>query len=165
MAAENSMVNMITGVDRTYRGRKIAKALKLLTIRYAKAYGATAIRTNNDSENGTMLAINRKLGYRPQPGLYKLRYCKMLFFVGMENRPYCIQELVQGVGFVVADLVNEVVHLFDEPVVIRFVLDGHIRPNCRPVSLNVLNYFCHFFHALYHTPNESAHGEYKPSCD
>jgi len=71
-ADTNSMYNMITGVFPTYRGRKIAQALKLLTIRYAKAYGANSIRTSNDSENAPMLAINRKLGYKPLPGDYLL---------------------------------------------------------------------------------------------
>ena len=68
----NSMYNMITGVLPDYRGRKIAQALKLLTIRCAKAFGAATIRTNNDSENAPMLAINRKLGYKPLPGKYLL---------------------------------------------------------------------------------------------
>ncbi len=65
-----SMYNMITGVDRAYRGRGIAQALKLLSIRCARSYGARYIRTNNDSRNAPMLAINRKLGYQPQPGYY-----------------------------------------------------------------------------------------------
>src|SRR5262249_33162246 len=39
----NSMYNFMTGVDRAYRGRKIALALKLLAIRYAKAYRAEHI--------------------------------------------------------------------------------------------------------------------------
>ncbi|MCB0085885.1 MAG: GNAT family N-acetyltransferase [Caldilineaceae bacterium] len=64
----NSMYNMMTGVDETYRGRGIAQALKVLALRWAKAYGADYIRTNNNSENAPMLAINRKLGYEPQPG-------------------------------------------------------------------------------------------------
>ncbi|MCB0109676.1 MAG: GNAT family N-acetyltransferase, partial [Caldilineaceae bacterium] len=68
----NSMYNMMTGVDEAYRGRGIAQALKVLAIRWAKAYGADYIRTNNNSENAPMLAINRKLGYVPQPGLYRL---------------------------------------------------------------------------------------------
>jgi RimJ/RimL family protein N-acetyltransferase len=68
----NTMYNFMTGVDRAYRGRKIAFALKLLAIRFAKSYGADTIRTNNDSQNEAMLAINRKLGYQPQPGLYQL---------------------------------------------------------------------------------------------
>ncbi len=63
---------MITGVERAYRGRHIALALKLLGIRYAKARGALTIRTNNDSQNVPMLAVNRKLGYRPEPGIYRL---------------------------------------------------------------------------------------------
>jgi ribosomal protein S18 acetylase RimI-like enzyme len=68
----NSMYNFMTGVERAYRGRKIALALKLLAIRFAKAYGAEYIRTNNDSQNEAMLAINRKLGYQPQPGVLQL---------------------------------------------------------------------------------------------
>lgn len=71
-AETNSMHNEITGVLPAYRGRKIAQALKLLTIHYAKAFGAATIRTNNDSENAPMLAINRKLGYKPRPGKYLL---------------------------------------------------------------------------------------------
>ena len=72
MSSDLDMGNMITGVDRAYRGRKIAQALKLLTIRFARSYGAKTIRTNNDSENAPMLAINRKLGYQPHPGIYRL---------------------------------------------------------------------------------------------
>jgi RimJ/RimL family protein N-acetyltransferase len=68
-AESNSMYNMITGVDRPYRGRGLALALKLRTIRLARRYGAAYIRTHNDSENAPMLALNRKLGYQPEPGL------------------------------------------------------------------------------------------------
>ncbi|MEJ2747065.1 MAG: GNAT family N-acetyltransferase, partial [Anaerolineae bacterium] len=71
-AETNSMHNEITGVLPAYRGRKIAQALKLLTIRYSKTFGANTIRTDNDSENAPMLAINRKLGYKPLPGKYLL---------------------------------------------------------------------------------------------
>jgi GNAT superfamily N-acetyltransferase len=71
-ADSNSAYNMMTGVLPDYRGRKIAQALKLLTIRVAKSWDADYIRTNNDSQNAPMLAINRKLGYVPQPGLYRL---------------------------------------------------------------------------------------------
>ncbi len=68
----NSMYNLMTGVDRAYRGRQIAQALKVQSIRFAKAYGADSIRTHNDSQNGPMLTINRKLGYQPRPGEYRL---------------------------------------------------------------------------------------------
>ena len=68
----HSARNMITGVERAYRGRHVALALKLLGIRYAKTKGALVIRTNNDSQNVPMLAVNRKLGYRPEPGVYRL---------------------------------------------------------------------------------------------
>lgn len=69
-AETQSMYNMVTGVDRAHRGQGVAMALKLLAIRCARRYSAVYIRTNNDSENAPILAINRKLGYQPQPGLY-----------------------------------------------------------------------------------------------
>jgi GNAT superfamily N-acetyltransferase len=68
----NTMHNAFTGVDRAYRGHKIALALKLLAIQCARKYGARSITTDNDSLNAPMLAINRKLGYRQEPGIYKL---------------------------------------------------------------------------------------------
>ncbi len=43
------------------------------SIRCAKRQGAASIRTNNDSQNAPMLAINRKFGYRPEPGFYRLK--------------------------------------------------------------------------------------------
>lgn len=68
----NTFLNLFTGVLPTYRRRKIAQALKLKSIGYAKDCGADFIYTNNDSHNAPMLAINRKLGYKPQPGNYLL---------------------------------------------------------------------------------------------
>ncbi|HYF94613.1 MAG TPA: GNAT family N-acetyltransferase [Symbiobacteriaceae bacterium] len=62
-----------TCVDREYRGRHIALALKLLSIRAARRFGAPYMRTNNDSDNAPMLAVNRRLGYVPRPGLYRMR--------------------------------------------------------------------------------------------
>lgn len=64
--------NRMTGVVREYRGRQIALALKLLAIEYARAHGFAELSTANDAENGPMLAVNRKLGYRPAPGVYLL---------------------------------------------------------------------------------------------
>ncbi|MEO6892959.1 MAG: GNAT family N-acetyltransferase [Ktedonobacteraceae bacterium] len=71
-AETKHMYNMMTGVEPAYRGRKIALALKLLSIRRARAYGAAYMRTNNDSQNAPILAVNRKLGYRAEPGKYLL---------------------------------------------------------------------------------------------
>ncbi len=71
-AQKNFMYNMRTAVMPPYRGRKIAQALKLLTIRYAKVMGTELIRTHNDSANVPMLAINRRLGYQAQVGIYRL---------------------------------------------------------------------------------------------
>ena len=64
--------NAFTGVLREYRGRGLAQALKLQTIWLAKRAGMRYIRTNNDSQNAPMLAVNRKLGYQPEPGVYRL---------------------------------------------------------------------------------------------
>ena len=65
--------NLMTGVLRAYRGRKIAQALKLKAICYAHQHGARYILTHNDSLNAPILAINQKLGYQPKPGKYILK--------------------------------------------------------------------------------------------
>lgn len=65
--------NLFTGVMRPYRGRKLALALKLVTIRYALEHGMQRMRTDNDSLNYPMLAVNRKLGYQPEPGKFFIR--------------------------------------------------------------------------------------------
>lgn len=70
---EGMSYNLMTGVLRPYRGRGIATALKLLAIRYARGEGMKTMRTDNDSLNGPMLAVNRKLGYRPLPGRFLLK--------------------------------------------------------------------------------------------
>ena len=70
--ADNYAYNAFTGVLREYRGHGLAQALKLQTIRLARKEGMHYIRTHNDSKNAPMLAINRKLGYRPEPGIYRL---------------------------------------------------------------------------------------------
>jgi len=62
-----------TGVYREYRGRNIALALKLLTIREAIRHGVPHMRTNNDPDNPSMLAVNARLGYRLVPGPCRLR--------------------------------------------------------------------------------------------
>ena len=57
-----------TGTHRQYRGRGIARAVKLQTLAQAYDLGVPEVRTDNDSENAPMLHINETLGYTPQPG-------------------------------------------------------------------------------------------------
>jgi len=64
--------NLFTGVRRPHRGKGIAKALKALGIRYAKAQGGLTLRTHNNAKNEPMLAINRSFGYVPLPGWFSL---------------------------------------------------------------------------------------------
>lgn len=71
-AESAGMYNEYTAVLREYRGRGIASALKHLAVRAALEAGCAYMRTNNDSTNAPMLAINRKMGYQPEPGLYAL---------------------------------------------------------------------------------------------
>jgi GNAT superfamily N-acetyltransferase len=58
-------LNMFTGTLREYRGRGLALAAKLATTHWAAANGITQIVTDNDTTNAAMLAINRRLGYKP----------------------------------------------------------------------------------------------------
>lgn len=57
----------ITGVRREARGRGIAMALKLRTVRYAIDNGIQHIKTWNDVHNKPMLSINEAMGFEKQP--------------------------------------------------------------------------------------------------
>jgi GNAT superfamily N-acetyltransferase len=57
--------NMFTATAREYRGRGLALAVKLASTRWAAENGITQIVTTNDETNAPMLAINRRLGYKP----------------------------------------------------------------------------------------------------
>lgn len=53
----------LTAVKREFRGQQLALALKVCSIQHARTHGYTHIRTDNDSRNAPMLAINTKLGF------------------------------------------------------------------------------------------------------
>ena len=58
-------VSMFTGTSREHRGRGLARAVKIASTRWAAGNGITKLVTTNDETNGSMLAINRRLGYTP----------------------------------------------------------------------------------------------------
>lgn len=61
-----------TGVVTDYRGRGIARALKLLSIHSVKKLGARTLSTETEAKNPPMQAVNRKLGYVPGKGHYRV---------------------------------------------------------------------------------------------
>jgi GNAT superfamily N-acetyltransferase len=58
------LLNSMTGVLRAWRGRGLARWLKLHTLRHALERGAAGIRTFNDSINPAILALNASFGFR-----------------------------------------------------------------------------------------------------
>jgi GNAT superfamily N-acetyltransferase len=61
-----------TCVDREYRGKGIAMALKLRTAQYARDHGYQEIRTWNNTRNRPMLRINEAMGFAKQPAWVEL---------------------------------------------------------------------------------------------
>jgi GNAT superfamily N-acetyltransferase len=57
--------NEMTGTLPELRGRGLATLAKQAAIRWAAANGINEIFTSNHEENAAMLAVNRRLGYRP----------------------------------------------------------------------------------------------------
>lgn len=64
--------NELTAVHPAARGRGLALPLKLHAVHRAREAGFATMRTNNHSTNAPMLAVNRRLGFTPQPGRYEL---------------------------------------------------------------------------------------------
>ena len=61
-----------TGVHPDYRGRGIALALKLRTIRWAREHGYARISTGHNSENAPMVRLSERLGFRRESALVRL---------------------------------------------------------------------------------------------
>ncbi len=57
----------LTAVRREYRRNKLALAMKLRGIEYAKRLGSPELRTGNEANNRGMLSINEALGFVKQP--------------------------------------------------------------------------------------------------
>jgi GNAT superfamily N-acetyltransferase len=55
------------GVERSHRGRGIARLLKLRQIEWARENGVRYLLTGNDVENERMYEINMRLGFQPLP--------------------------------------------------------------------------------------------------
>lgn len=70
------VLNAMTGVTRAWRGRGLARWLKLHSIRWVLERGAAEIRTFNDAGNAAIRALNQSLGFRVAST--ELRYRKEL---------------------------------------------------------------------------------------
>ena len=58
-------MNDMTGTLRPFRGRGLARLVKLCQLEWAARNGIVAVVTENDEKNAPMLAVNTQLGYRP----------------------------------------------------------------------------------------------------
>jgi mycothiol synthase len=64
MSGRGFLLNSMTGVAREWRGRGLARWLKLHTIRWALERRAPEMRTFNDAVNEAILGLNQSLGFR-----------------------------------------------------------------------------------------------------
>lgn len=64
---ETAAENGYTCTHPDYRGRGLARVLKLRTVLWARENGIEYIYTDNDIDNKRMLDINVRLGYKPMP--------------------------------------------------------------------------------------------------
>ena len=62
---EGTWSHGFTAVARAARGRGVASSIKRAQIRWARAKGIRALRTANEERLVGMLAMNKRLGYRP----------------------------------------------------------------------------------------------------
>jgi RimJ/RimL family protein N-acetyltransferase len=65
--------NLHTGVDKSYRRRKLAQAVKVLALCYAReVLDVDSVRTHHNTLNHPMIAIDRKFGYVQKPGIFSM---------------------------------------------------------------------------------------------
>lgn len=63
--------NLHTGVDKRYRGRKLAQAVKVIALRYARSMlKVDKVYTHHNTKNIPMIAIDLKFGYVQLPGTF-----------------------------------------------------------------------------------------------
>ena len=66
---DGEMFTELTAVAKDHRGCGLAYAMKVLGIQHCINSGGKRLRTENDTRNAPMLAVNTKLGFIGQPGL------------------------------------------------------------------------------------------------
>lgn len=65
--------NLFTGVNWSYRGRRLAQAVKAQALIYARdTWQVRTVRTHHNTENEPMIHIDRKFGYTDLPGHYTM---------------------------------------------------------------------------------------------
>jgi len=64
----DKMYTGFTGVVPEHRGNGLAYAMKVKGIEYCIMQGAKSLKTENDTRNAPMLAVNRKLGFKEEQG-------------------------------------------------------------------------------------------------
>ena len=65
--------NLHTGVDMPYRGRKLAQAVKVKALRYARqVLKVNKVRTYHNTKNLPMITIDLKFGYTYLPGTFSM---------------------------------------------------------------------------------------------
>jgi mycothiol synthase len=62
----------LTAVVREARGQGLATAIKVRALRAVLELGFKTVRTDNDTQNSAMLAVNDKLGYQRQPAVLSM---------------------------------------------------------------------------------------------
>jgi mycothiol synthase len=62
----------LTAVIREARGQGLATAIKVHSLRAVLELGFKTVRTDNDTQNSAMLAVNDKLGYQRQPAVLSM---------------------------------------------------------------------------------------------